>query len=43
MYKIASVLPNPSNKDKSWKVMTHRYSNNSDKILACIPIDRCKK
>jgi hypothetical protein len=23
--------------------MTHRYSNNSDKILACIPIDGYKK
>jgi hypothetical protein len=23
--------------------MTHRYSHNSDKILACIPIDRYKK
>jgi hypothetical protein len=40
--KDSSVLPNPINKDNSWKGMTHRYSNKSDNKLACNPIDRIR-
>jgi hypothetical protein len=41
--KDSSVLPKLDNKDNTWKGMTHRYSQNYDKILACIPIDGYKK
>jgi hypothetical protein len=30
-YKYSSVVPNPDNKDNSWKGMTPEYSYNSDK------------